>query len=233
MAIGTPVNLGANGVASATSLAITTGNAITAGDTVIVWFYCAATGGTVATLTDTAGNTYNLLASFASVAPLIQVYTCVNATSMASSSSISATFNGSAQRHGMAAYTISGLINPNNADLHTIGTANKSQFTTSTTTVSIPINNSYSNIMLMLEVLVAGSSYGTVTHSPSFTQLGGTATNAFMSPAYFITSTTASITSVQSWQTGQIAGVFAFALAGKPATNTSRQAQEGLTGVGA
>lgn len=238
MAISVPLNLGfAASASTPTTLAITTGNAVAAGDAIVVWHYANATNSTATSVTDSSSNTYHLLISSGAVAPLLEVYVVYNAASMASSSTITIpSFTNTSLRHGMCAYTITGLMN-NNAgiplDPHTIGTQNIVKGSSAVTSTSIPIGNSYSNIQILLGIMVAGTSPGTFTAGGSFTQLGGGTTNAWMFPCYQIISAVTGVTFAPSWVTGQTFGAYAFAMPGKPASNTSRQAQMSLCGVGA
>lgn len=240
MAISTPVNLGFIGNASTpSSLSITTSAAVSSGDTIIMWHY--ANGGNsfaTGTVTDSSSNTYHTIISSQASAPLLEIFVCYNAASMASSSSITIpSFANSALRHGMSAWKITGLLNTNGGipiDPHTTGTANVVQGNTGTSSASIPINNSYSNIMLFAGIVTQGSTAGTVTQGGSFTTLGGGTTNAFMYPAYQIVASASGVTYAPSWtSTGSAMKCACIALPGLPATNTSRQAQGTLCGVGA
>lgn len=229
MAIGTPLSLGSGATASAASLAIaSTANAVTAGDLVIVMHYSNVTTGTIATITDTAGNVYTRVATSNPNAVLYEVYVCPNALAMASTSSISCTFNAGSNRHGLAAMTLSGMM-PN------IGVYDPRATTTTGTATSansITLNAIGSTNMFVLGLIVSGATLGTVTMGGSFTAIGGTAATAIVLPSYQIISSPAAISFVPSWVNSATYRTATMAFKGLAAANTSRQAQAALTGVG-
>lgn len=233
MAIGTPTIVGSIGNASTpTSLAITTTGAIAAHDLVVVWHYANATNSTAASVTDTAGNTYVRLFSLTAAAPLYEVYVCWDAIAMATTNAITIpSFTPSTSlRHGMYAINVTGIVRSAGAfDPHT-GQFEKS---TGTSSPSTPVLNSASTTMLLLGTSLAGTALGTYTPGSGWTALTALTTNAFMYPTYQIVSTNAPISLAPSWTASIVHGTQSLGFLALPATNTSRQGQMSMMGVGA
>lgn len=233
MTISTPLNLGFVASSATTGQTLTIASAVAAHDVIVVWHYSASNSTVLSTLTDSASNTYYRIQSQTTVAPCFEIFICDDAAAMTSGVGTISYTTGTSTRHAIAAFTITGCINgPGSYDRHTTVTATRVAGTSSTTSASLPALNSYCQNQALLGIVVAGSSLGTMTQGGSFTALGGGTTNSDLYPAYQLITNGAAITYAPSWTTGATYCAGVIALNGKPASNTSRQAQATLTGVG-
>ncbi len=231
MAIGTPTIVGSIGNASTpASLAITTTGAIATHDLVVLWHYANATNSTATSVTDTSSNTYTRLFSLTTTSPLIEVYHCSDAIAMTSGNAITIpSFANAALRHGMYAVNITGMVRDAGVfDKHT-GQFEKSTATSSTST---PCLNAAAAQELLLGCTLAGTSLGTFTAGAGWTALTALTTNAFIYPQYQILSTPTAVSLAPTWVSSILHGTISLGFVGIPATNTSREAQGTLTGVG-
>lgn len=194
-AIGTPLDLGHNQTTSATGLTITTGNAITAGDMACVLDYTAATGGLFTSApTDTAGNTYVQVYSFTGSTPAFEIYCSFNSLAMASSSTITTVFAG-AVRHGIDAFTVSGIGTTSAAFDKSCGTPTGTATSSGTLTVpQLSVANE-----LVIGWFAGASDPGARTWGTGFTGVGGNTATAFALPAYLAVTVPTTFTFAPSW----------------------------------
>lgn len=196
MAIGTPVDLGHNQIATgAASLAITTLAATSAADDIVLFHYCNNSTGNISSISDTAVNAYQVL-RLQSTAPLAEMWFAPNAGAMVISSTITANFNGGTTlRHAVSAVRVPGM--------RTAGVV--SQFSTTsptgTATGSSAINfPALTQPEMLLFVMIAtAAAPGAITWGSGFTAIGGNTATAFALPAYLIVNDAAPITDTPTW----------------------------------
>jgi hypothetical protein len=129
MAIGTPVNLGqAN---ASTSVVITTGASVSAGDTIVVSI-AVQNSATISSVVDSAGNNYASDKSASQGSEQGYIYRCANVLALASSGTITVSSN--ASNATAAAISISGITNA--LDASGTGTGNSSTPSASATNVT-------------------------------------------------------------------------------------------------
>lgn len=200
-AIGTPADLGHNQSASATSLAITTANAVATGDLIIVSTFSATTSATVSSITDTAGNTFVQCATSPATTLVGEIWYAKNATSEASSSTLTANWNGGASRHAVTATTVSGMDTTAPCDRSASNFSGMTIVNTSTGTSS---DLTFPTLSVPNELLIIGygssSDPGTITCNNSYTKIGGGGAGvAVTSTCYLAVSVVTSSTPGLTW----------------------------------
>lgn len=195
MAIGTPVDLGHNQIATgAASLAITTLAATSAADDLILFHYCNSAAGTISSISDTAVNAYQIL-KLQSTAPLAEIWFAPNAGAMASSSSITANFaGGTTLRHATSAIRVPGM---RTAGIVSQFSGTGTGTATGSAAVSFPALTQPE--MLLFIVIATAATPGAVTWGSGFTAIGGNTATAFALPAYKIVADAAPVTVTPTW----------------------------------
>lgn len=192
MAIGTPTDLGHfSSISTPATGSITTAAAVSSGALIVLIRYAnASTGLFTSAPTDSSSNTYVQAPSgvaVTNVAPVLDIWYCKNATSMASSSTISFNFSGSALREAVTAFTCTGLDTSNPLDPLATTVSNGTTVTAANTT-SLNVRALY-NSMLLIGCFTTATNTGTVTNLGSWTQVGGMiASSANIFPAYQVVS---------------------------------------------
>lgn len=194
MAIGTPVDQGhASSFSSATSNAITTLASIGAGDSIIVLGYANTSGDDIASVTDTAGNSYSQIATV-TTSPVLSVWACSNAVASNSGMIITVSYNGTGTiRHGAQAISVSGLGNLDIVSANAHGTG--------TSATSVSTGTLTAQPELVLGCFVAGTDPGTFTPGGSFTQVGSGGPSAWPFICWQTVNSTASVSWAPSWVT--------------------------------
>lgn len=118
MAIGTPVSLGSQ--ASTTNVSttvLTTSAGVTAGDSIIVQFGMDSSTRTLSSVTDSAGNTYNIDQGGSTTGRRMYIASCHNANALASGQTITATTDAAtSSQRTVSAFTVSGLATSSTLD---------------------------------------------------------------------------------------------------------------------
>lgn len=234
MAIGTPVDLGHSTQLTSTTIAMTTGAAVVAGDAILVPF--GNTAGTLATsgasCVDTAGNVYGVK-QFTGGTLVTGAFYCANALAMLSGGTITITMPSSISRQGMTAMKVSGM-RLDTATLYDTAYIPASGVSANGTGTSG--TKTYSGQAQIEELLVevwggGASTFGTFTPTTGFTAIGGNAATSTLLPAYKITSVGNAPTINASWVNSIAYRGILFAFRGAVAANTARPIGL-LTGVG-
>jgi hypothetical protein len=235
MGIGTPKDLGHNASStSPTSLAITTGNSVSAGDLIIVVHYAnSIPSGYLTSITDSAGNTYTQnVGQHAALSTGVEIWSCVNALSMASSSTITTNMN-SGSRHGVTAFAVSGMVTSGGPGVIDVNATTATTTGTSTSATTQNIAPTAATTSLILGVLSAGATITSPVPGGSWTQVGGTITTATVVPCYQIVSALTPVAFAPSWTNSVLYRSSGFSFIGIPANSINRQSNLGLCGVGA
>lgn len=212
MPIGTPVDLGHNAnAATPPSLAITTLAQVNAGDLIVLFHYANATTGPVSGVTDDAGNVYTLAYSFVTAAPVIECYYCANALPLSPGQAITAAFSGAALRHGITAFTVSGMLSatPVDAISATASATSTTDGTVSTGALAQPLE-------LVVGCVVAGGALGTIVQGAGFTPVGGSFATAILAPAYQAVNSTNSVSYSPSWANSVLSRIRVMSFKGIP-----------------
>lgn len=236
MAIGTPTDLGHfSGTTTPTTGSITTLAAVSTGALICLIRYAnASTGVFSGAPTDTAGNTYVQAPSGVAVigfAPVLDIWYCKNAISMASSSTISFNFSGSALREAVTAFTCTGLDTGAPLD---VGATTILNGTTQTATGALSLNvRSLYSSELIVGCFTTAVNTGAVTLGGSWTQVGGmVASSANILPAYQIVSGINSVAWAPTWINSALNRSQGFGFAASGSAYQAGTSELTLMGVG-
>lgn len=194
MAVGTPVSLGLATPASATSIVLTTGADAPAGQAIAVFPFTLAGASGPTSVTDSAGNTYQLITTDAA-GNSVSFYVCSNPAHLALGGTITANFGGAASAHGLGALTCPGILP--SLDPHDISSGAVTGTSTSSTLITT------NTLTQGDELAFFGIGFsGTITAwTPSAGWTGILAQNAtvFGQVAYQIVTATPALTASSTW----------------------------------